>query len=170
MQRGNGLINRAAYSTLTWTARGLGQVPPLRHALMASVERRLRRSAAVPDVRSPPGVRDDKLAMGLALLNIADRAIDQGLLGSASIRGVLDRLVYDVLVRRGDAHAKDLFRARHGCSPPDFLTLSPGKTCNLHCIGCYADAGPTAGMTGRFTSSRATIAREDLWSRESRSR
>jgi hypothetical protein len=43
---GNGLFNRAAYSTLTWTARGIGHVPPLRHALMAAVERRLRRSAA----------------------------------------------------------------------------------------------------------------------------
>lgn len=163
MQRGNGLFNRAAYSTLTWTARGVGHVPPLRHALMAAVEHRLRRNAAAPNVRNPPGVGEDKLAMGLALLNTADRALSQGLLGSASIRGLLDRLVYDVLIRRGDTDAKDLFRARHGSSPPDFLTLSPGKTCNLRCIGCYADAGPTAERLDWATFDRIVTDARNQW-------
>jgi len=29
-------------------------------------------------------------------------------------------------------------------NPPSTLTISPGKTCNLQCTGCYASAGPTA--------------------------
>jgi len=163
MERAEGIFNRAAYSALTWTARGVGQVPPLRHALVGAFERRLRRSAAKPDVRHPPAVSDDKLAMGLALLRVADRALANDMLGSASVRGLLDRLVYDVLVSKGDQQAKQLFRARHGCNPPDFLTLSPGKTCNLRCVGCYADAGPTREKLDWATFDRIVSEARELW-------
>lgn len=163
MQRDAGLFSKATYSALTWTARGIAQVPPLRHALMGAVERRLRQSATQADIRQPPGVRDDKLAMSLALLNIADRAFAGNMLSDAAIRGVIDRLLFDVLMRRGDSHAKDLFRATHGCSPPDFLTLSPGKTCNLKCIGCYADAGPTAEKLDWATLDRIVTDARNQW-------
>lgn len=101
--------------------------------------------------------------MGLALLTIADRALARGMLGPASIRGLLDRLVRDILVRRGDHSAKALFQARHGCSPPDFLTLSPGKTCNLRCVGCYADAGPTAERLEWATLNRIVNEAKEQW-------
>jgi len=163
MEQAQGVFNKAAYSALTWTARGIGQVPPLRHALVSAVERSLRRSAATPDVRHPAAVSDDKLAMGLALLNIADRALASGMLGNASVRGLLDRLVFDVLVRKGDGPAKDTFRAKHGSSPPAFLTLSPGKTCNLRCVGCYADAGPTSEKLNWETFDRIVREAREQW-------
>jgi len=163
MERAEGIFNRAAYSALTWTARGVGRVPPLRRTLMGTFERRLRRGAARPDPRHPPAVRDDKLAMGLALLRVADRALANDMLGSASIRGLLDRLVYDVLVRKGDRQAKQRFRAAHGCSPPDFLTISPGKTCNLRCVGCYANSGPTPEKLDWAVFDRIVSEARDLW-------
>ena len=163
MERAEGIFNRAAYTALTWTARGVGRVPPLRHALVSAVERRLRRSAATPDVRNPPAVSADKLAMGLALLRVADRALADDMLGSASFRGLLDRLVYDVLVRKGDHKAKQRFRAAHGCNPPSFLTISPGKTCNLHCVGCYANSGPTPEKLEWPTFDRVVSEARDLW-------
>jgi len=70
-----GLVDKARYSALTWTACGVAHAPPLRRALIAAVERNLRRRAAATDVRHPVGVSDGKLAMALALLNIADRAL-----------------------------------------------------------------------------------------------
>ena len=158
-----GRVHRAAYSALTWTARGIAQVPPLRQALMAAVERHLRRRAAATEARHPAAVSDDRLAMALALLNIADRALAEGLLGNASLRGLLDRLVYDVIVRNGDARAKQTFRERHGANPPAFLTLSPGKTCNLRCVGCYADAGPTAERLPWDTVDRIVHDARDQW-------
>jgi MoaA/NifB/PqqE/SkfB family radical SAM enzyme len=163
MERAEGIFNRAAYSALTWTARGVGRVPPLRHALVGVFERRLRRSSARPDVRHPPAVSADKLAMGLALLRIADRALADDMLGSASFRGLLDRLVYDVLVRKGDQRAKRRFREAHGCGPPDFLTISPGKTCNLQCVGCYANSGPTPEKLDWTTFDRVVSEARDLW-------
>ena len=35
---------------------------------------------------------------------------------------------------------KEAFREKYGDYPPQFLTLSPGKGCNLQCIGCYASS------------------------------
>jgi len=158
-----GLVNKARYSALTWTARGVAHAPPVRRALVAAVERHLRRRAAVTEVRHPANVSDDKLAMALALLNIADRALAEGLLGNASLRGLLDRLLYDVLVQKGDERAKQTFRERHGANPPAFLTLSPGKTCNLRCVGCYADAGPTAERLPWDTLDRIVRDARDQW-------
>lgn len=157
------MVNKATYSALSSTARGIAHTPLLRRALVGAVERNLRRRAAAPEVRQPAGVNDDKLAMSLALLNIADRALAEGLLGNASLRGLLDRLLFDVIVQKGDERAKQAFRERHGANPPAFLTLSPGKTCNLSCVGCYADAGPTAERLPWDTLNRIVQDARDQW-------
>ncbi len=163
MARASGIMHRATSTAVALTAMGLTHAPILRPAVLAAVERRLRRRAATPDPRQPAAVSDDKLAMGLALLTVADRALAEGLLGQASLRGLLDRLLYDVVVRKGDDHAKQLFRERHGASPPAFLTLSPGKTCNLRCVGCYADAGPTAERLPFETLDRIVNDAREQW-------
>jgi MoaA/NifB/PqqE/SkfB family radical SAM enzyme len=104
----------------------------------------MRANSARPpsEMRHPPAVEQDKLAMGLSLLHLANRGLAEGRIGPNALRALLRTLLYDVLVRHGDVRAKDRFAARHGCNPPDFLTISPGKACNLKCVGCYANSGP----------------------------
>ncbi len=137
-------LSRASLRAFSWSARGLGGVGPLRRALVGAGERRLRAEAFRPEacVRNPPAVQADKLALALALLRVIERVLAERRVSDASWRGLLDRLVYDVLIRRGDEAQKKAFVARHGASPPAFLTLSPGKACNLRCVGCYANSGP----------------------------
>jgi len=35
---------------------------------------------------------------------------------------------------------KEAYKEKYGLYPPQFLTLSPSKGCNLHCTGCYASS------------------------------
>jgi hypothetical protein len=135
----------ASLDLLQSTVRGLEYLPPARRAFFRAVEQRVR-AAPLPDParsRQPAAVELDKRAMKLALVRLAERALSEHRLSPASLRGLLKLLLVDVFMRKGDQRAKDRFRASHGCGPPDFLVLSPGKACNLACVGCYANSGPT---------------------------
>jgi len=158
-------IDEAGLRALSGGLRAAGRFAPARRALMALAESGLRRGATRPHSadRQPAAVTQDKLALGRALLGVADRALADDRLSAASLRGLVDRLFGDVLVARGDGAAKAAFVARHGCSPPDFLTISPGKACNLRCVGCYANAGTTAEKLDWTTFSRIVREARELW-------
>ena len=144
MARTNGSLGDWTFDTFAWSARTLGGVGSLRRALADRVERRLRARADRPasQLRHPPAVEQDKAALGLALLQMAERALAERRLGRPALRALLKTVFADVLVHRGDDTAKERFRARHqGATPPDFLAISPGKACNLRCVGCYANSG-----------------------------
>jgi sulfatase maturation enzyme AslB (radical SAM superfamily) len=123
-------------------AGGAVQVAPA-EAAVRSVEARIRSRSQAPAsaLRHPLAVEQDKIAMGLALLGAAERGLARGQLGAPALRALLRNLYSGVFVHRGGASAKARFRAGHGQSPADFLTISPGKACNLRCRGCYANSG-----------------------------
>jgi MoaA/NifB/PqqE/SkfB family radical SAM enzyme len=150
---------------LSWSARHLGRIGPIRHALLRAAERRLRAESTRPaaSLRHPPGVQADKLALALALLSVADRALGEDSLSPASLEGLIGRLLHDVLGRVAAEDVKQRFVARNGCRPPEFLTLSPGKICNLRCAGCYANAGPTPEKLDWATLDRIVREAHDLW-------
>ena len=144
MLRSNGALGDWTFEGLAWSARALGGMAPVRRVLADRIERRMRSRADRPAaaLRHPLAVEQDKVALSLALLQVAERGLAEGRLGRPAIRALLKTLFTDVLVHRGDENAKDRFRARHrGATPPDFLTISPGKACNLACVGCYANSG-----------------------------
>jgi MoaA/NifB/PqqE/SkfB family radical SAM enzyme len=145
--------------------RALERAAPLRRALARRLERRLREGHKrdVERAWQPPGVSDDKLALSLAVLQTVERSLEEHRLGDASVAGFLGRLVHDILLRRGDKSAKQAFRDRHGCGPPDFLVISPGKACNLRCTGCYAGSGPHPEKLGFPTLDRLVSEAHDQW-------
>ncbi|HEU4563133.1 MAG TPA: radical SAM protein [Gemmatimonadaceae bacterium] len=159
------LAERIAIGGLVRGARAVARVAPVRRAIVSSMERRLRDGASRTGIarRYPAAVEADRLAMKLAILRVAERALAENLLGDAALRGFIQRLVYGVWVKGGDTAAKDRFRAAHGMGPPDFLVLSPGKTCNLQCIGCYASSGPTREKLPWATLERIVREAHDLW-------
>lgn len=161
----NGHVSDWTFETLAWTARTLGGIGPLRRALADRIEERLRARALRPasELRHPPAVEQDRVAMGLALLGLAERALARGWVGRPALRALLKTLFTDVLVRNGDGTAKDRFRARHGQNPPDFLTISPGKACNLSCRGCYADSGAQREKLDFATVDRLVGDAHDTW-------
>jgi MoaA/NifB/PqqE/SkfB family radical SAM enzyme len=137
----NGRLSDRTFDVLSWSARTLGRIGPVRRRLADHMERKIRSRADQLVTRHPAAVEQDKITMGLALLSAAERGLASGQLGAPALRAMLRNLYGGVFVHRGGASAKDRFRARHGQTPGDFLVISPGKACNLRCEGCYANSG-----------------------------
>lgn len=148
-----------------WSARRLGRAGPVRRTVLRACERRLVARATAPGahVRHPPAVQADRLSLSLAMLRIVDRVLAEDRLGDAAFRGMLQRLIHDVQLGKGAAETRRRFVARHGASPPAFMTLSPGKTCNLRCVGCYADSGPTREKLEWSILNRVVREARDEW-------
>jgi hypothetical protein len=130
-------------SSLVHTAPALARGGPLRRAAVRMAENWLQamQRAAVASGFRPVGVEGDRHDLGLAMLHTIERALVENRLSPATRRTVLCTLVRDNLFLQGNWDAKEGFRQRNGVLPPDFLLVSPGKACNLHCVGCYADSG-----------------------------
>jgi MoaA/NifB/PqqE/SkfB family radical SAM enzyme len=127
------------------------------------LERRVRNRPLPPRHREPPAVTEDKKALELALLRLVERALAEDRLGPAALRGLGQNLLRGILMKGGYSGPKKRFRSNHGASPPDFLVLSPGKTCNLKCVGCYASSGPVREKLDWATLSRVVDEGHDLF-------
>ena len=79
----NGRFHGRAFDTLTWSARTLGRIGPIRRSLANHVERRIRSRAEHPSPRHPAAVEQDKIALGLGLLAAAERSLDRPVAGEA---------------------------------------------------------------------------------------
>ncbi len=87
----------------------------------------------------PRKVQEDKYYMGRALLRRIDKALTEGHLSRKASEGLLKVFLGNVFF--GGFYARQEFIKKHGFKPPVFITISPGKSCNLKCKGCYADSG-----------------------------
>jgi len=161
----NGILANRTFDALAWGARTLGGIGPVRRALANRAEHLLREKAyrSPSELRQPPSCEQDRAALGLALLSLAERALAERRLGSPAVRALIKTLLMDALVHRGDPSAKDRFRARHGCSPPDVLAISPGKACNLRCVGCYANSGAHREKLDWATFERMVVDARREW-------
>ncbi len=114
--------------------------PSARRFLLKNIEHRIYEDLikANPDHR-PLKVQEDKYHMGRALLFRIDRAIREGILSPACIKGLLNVFLGNVFF--GGFYKRRDFINTHGFKPPMFLTVSPCKACNLRCTGCYASSG-----------------------------
>jgi MoaA/NifB/PqqE/SkfB family radical SAM enzyme len=156
---------RALYSTLAWAGPRLARIGPLRRAAMGIAERRLDSwyESALDAGLRPPGVDSDRHAVGKAILHTLDRAIAEDRLCQSSFDKALSILIRGIIVNQGDWNAKGQFAAQYGYNPPDLLLISPTKTCNLRCIGCYADSGPTREKLTWQVFDRLLGEAHDLW-------
>jgi MoaA/NifB/PqqE/SkfB family radical SAM enzyme len=50
-------------------------------------------------------------------------------------------MIDNITLDGGYVSAQKAFFERHGQRPPGLLVISPTKSCNLYCKGCYANAG-----------------------------
>jgi MoaA/NifB/PqqE/SkfB family radical SAM enzyme len=156
---------RALYSTLAWAGPKLARIGPIRRAALGLADRRMQawyESALEAGLR-PPGVDSDRYAMGKAITRTIERAIAADRINQHGLEKVLNNLIRGVLVNQGDWGAKNEFAARYGTNPPDILLISPTKTCNLRCVGCYADSGPTREKLTWPVFDRLLGEAHDLW-------
>ncbi|HFB61358.1 MAG TPA: radical SAM protein, partial [Bacteroidetes bacterium] len=52
---------------------------------------------------------------------------------------------------------KEAYKEKYGDYPPQFITLSPGKGCNLHCVGCYASSDAAVAEKLDFETTRRIV-------------
>ena len=156
---------RALYSTLAWAGPKLARIGPLRKAAVGLAERGMRDwyESALEEGLRPPGVDSDRYAAGRAIVRTMDRAIAENRLCQSTMDKALRILIGGILVNQGDWSAKGAFAAKYGYNPPDILLISPTKTCNLRCVGCYADSGPTREKLTWQTFDRLLGEAHDLW-------
>jgi MoaA/NifB/PqqE/SkfB family radical SAM enzyme len=128
-------------------------------------ERKVREQAQA-DIEAglrPPGVILDRAEIGVAILRSIERALAEGRLSKATVDRILTVLVGDTFVDHGLPDVKDRFKSQFGVRPPGFLLVSPTKTCNLRCLGCYADSGSTKERLEWPILNRLVRETHDLW-------
>jgi MoaA/NifB/PqqE/SkfB family radical SAM enzyme len=110
----------------------------------------------------PAGVVEDRQEFSKVIWETADRILTYDL-SKPVIRNISRNLVNGIMVNGGNQTAISQFRKIYGTNPPGFLTISPGKACNLHCIGCYANAGADAEKLDWNTFDHIVTDAETLW-------
>jgi MoaA/NifB/PqqE/SkfB family radical SAM enzyme len=113
-------------------------------------------------ISPPPGVIADREAFGQAFMGIFDRMITSRL-SKETLQSIGHNLIHGALVQGGQQSAIDQFMKEFTFCPPVTLTISPGKTCNLQCTGCYANAGPTAEKLDWSTFDRIITEAKEKW-------
>ncbi len=87
-------------------------------------------------------VKLDQYAFNSALIYQAKKNLDRGFVKPKVAKKMARVFVgdYGSEEHKKPKPVKEAYKAKYGEYPPQFLVLSPGKGCNLHCTGCYASA------------------------------
>ncbi len=146
-------------------AQTVGRVNPLRRRIVRLVDARLRRQFArsIAVGGGAGRVATNRRGISLAILHTMDRAVERGLLEGPTMRGIFNIMTHGLLARGPDFAAFDRFQARFGTTPPGTLAISPGKACNLRCIGCYANSGPATEKLDWATLDELVWQARELW-------
>ncbi|MRS03388.1 radical SAM protein, partial [bacterium] len=110
----------------------------------------------------PPGVLTDQAEFGEAFMQTFDRILARRL-SDATLRKISHNLVHGALVQGGEQSSITRFSEQFGMIPPSTLTISPGKTCNLQCTGCYASAGADSEKLDWSTFDQIITEAKTLW-------
>ncbi|MBC7220948.1 radical SAM protein [Candidatus Bipolaricaulota bacterium] len=113
----------------------------------------LRRSDNLPGV-----ARDEWLTLRSLLYSF-----HQGLSNRTISPQAWQRFVEFAAHALGAHPAREAFRGAYGQSPPGFLTISPTRSCNLSCTGCYAGTENDARTLSFAVLDRVVQEMEDLW-------
>ncbi len=118
---------------------------------------------AVEEGIHPPGAMYDRSMIAMAFLNAFDKAVANHRLAPTVIQRLLETLVQGALVGQGDQGVISRFREQYHVSPPGIMLVSPGKACNLNCIGCYSNAGPGSEKLNWPVFDRIITEAKELW-------
>ena len=141
----------------------LTRVKPLRRLFIKKAEKYVReaRKSLIPVLTQPPGVNEDMNEFTKVFMETADRILSHHL-SNAYIKGIANILV-DLLAEGGQKDPVEQFHKSFQTNPPLFLTISPGKRCNLNCIGCYANSGSNSESLEWHIFDRVITEAKTLW-------
>ena len=116
--------------------------PLLQKVVVREVKKRLLASLKDPCADSGylPSVKEDRVAMAIAIMESLRRALRGKHMSDAYLRGMLQILIKTLFIDRGNPEQRRQFQEAFGKVSPSFLLIAPGKACNLRCPGCYSDS------------------------------
>jgi MoaA/NifB/PqqE/SkfB family radical SAM enzyme len=85
----------------------------------------------------PQQVQEDKYYMVKSFIGALDKALKRT--KSPAVRkAIINSMIQNILLNSKPQIKK--FKEEFGRTPPTTLLISPGKFCNLKCVGCYANS------------------------------
>jgi len=144
--------------TLLFVEKMLG-VRPLRRLLLKYAEKQVFNEYIIrnPD-RRPPKVQEDRFFMMRNLLRSIERGISEGLISPNVRKKIVRGFIYRTILASSDAIPA--FIKEHGRWPPLFITISPGRRCNLACRGAMPPPPPKKRPTSTGMSSAGLSVRK----------
>lgn len=109
----------------------------IRKRLIKFADKKIYRSL-LQDKNYPQKVQEDKYYMVRNIILAMNKAFEQANKAPAVRKALVNALVQNIFLKTKPQIKK--FEDEFGRQPPVFLTISPGKFCNLKCAGCYANS------------------------------
>ena len=114
--------------------------PSLRKIGLKTFEK-VSKQNTLTDKRFPVQVQMDKFYMLRAIVTSVNKALDKVAENPKLKKVLLDSLIPNLIeIVKSRSEKIESFKEKYGFNPPGFLTVSPGKFCNLKCTGCYASS------------------------------
>ena len=114
------------------------------------------------NVSFPVKAREYQFIVFRNLIYSIDRALDKGNISQNVRRGLLKNLIGNVVLR--DNSARKNFEKEYKTRAPGFVLISPTSTCNLHCVGCYANSSKYEKVHMEYDLfSRIIREKKELW-------
>ena len=136
----------------------------LRHFLIQTAQKYIQNVGVSreSDFPRPLGVSEDRAEFSKVIMNTADRVLSHNL-ARPVLRSAARTLVGSIMVEGSEPSISEKFNKENGTNPPGFLLVSPGKTCNLRCTGCYANSGADAEKLDWDTFDKIITDAKNLW-------
>lgn len=157
------IVDRIKAEGVVAVLKGLLSNTTGREYLLKKLDDTIYRQVVLKNSKGRPRkVQEDKYNMLMAMAVSVFRNIDRGIISRNIAYKTLDSLVKGALLHSG-ADAERKFKEKYGFSPPSFLTISPGKACNLRCKGCYAASGANPEKLSFDVFERIVREAHDFW-------
>ena len=132
----------------------------LRHIAAKQLDKFLYRNALEMDGKQLKQEKLDKYTFMVSILDQVIANLDKGYIKPSVMKKLAQVFINDSYSL--DRHKKlnpikEAYREKYGDYPPNFLLLSPGKGCNLHCTGCYASSKSAKAEKLDFETSRKIV-------------
>lgn len=89
----------------------------------------------------PRQVQLDKFFMYRSLTRALNKLLNEVKRNPAYRQTIINSVLPQILSEMEKSFkSAENFNKQYGFNPPGFLTISPGKFCNLKCVGCYASS------------------------------
>lgn len=108
-------------------------------------------------------IRNERYAILSNLIVTVERALTNENISPSVRKKLLDIFVGRIFLENSKQRQEN-FEKEFGHEPPGFITISPGKKCNLQCTGCYAGSGAKSSEKLDYaTVDRIVTEKTELW-------